>query len=97
MKILISMVLLLGLLYGVDKTQNRQNNSEPLIQLNIENVQRFDFVSFERAYSLELKYCIGKSICFFKPNKDVDLESIMKKISIYGKSNIYKPYRLKVY
>lgn len=97
MKIFMIMILSISLLYGIDKNQNRQNTSTALIQLNIETVQNFDFMSFESTYLLELKYCVGTSICFFKPKKDADLEKIVKNISIYGKANIYRPYRLKVY
>ena len=97
MKILFVMFFCISLLYGVEKDQNRQNTSEQLIQLNIKDVKSFDFLLFEEEYFLELRYCIGTSICFFKPNKELDLQESVKKITKYGKANIYKPYKLKVY
>ncbi len=97
MKIILMMILFVGFLFGVDKNQNRQESSEALIQLNIQKVETFDFIDFEREYSLELQYCVGTSICFFKPTKEIDIKNTVNKISIYGKANIYKPYHLKVY
>ncbi len=97
MKIILLMILVISFLFGVDKNQNRHNSSEAFIQLNIKKVETFDFIDFEREYSLELQYCVGTSICFFKPSKEIDIKNTVDKISIYGKANIYKPYRLKIY
>ena len=97
MKTLFLCFITFFMLYGVEKGSFEQMEKTPLLQLNIKNMQTFDFLAFEKEYALELQYCVGSSICYFKPQEGVDLENTIQEVKKYGKATLYRPYRLKLY
>ncbi|MBU1659440.1 hypothetical protein KKG72_10390 [bacterium] len=97
MKIFITIVLFFSLALGVEKDENRQDNAQAWIQINIKQIESFDFTLFEKEYNLQLQHCIGKSICIFKPTSPIDLQDTLLRVKIYGKAHLYKPYKFKVY
>lgn len=97
MKFLVMFFFTFFMLYGVEKDAFKQVERTPLLQLNIENMQTFDFLAFEKEYELKLAYCVGSSICFFKAQEGVDLQDMPQKVKKYGKATLYRPYRLKLY
>ncbi len=94
---IIIFLLFTSFLFGVQKGESTDHKTEALIQLNIDDMQSFDFLGFEREYALKLQYCVGSSVCFFKPSSDADLEAIVEDIQKYGKAKLYRPYRFKIY
>lgn len=97
MKVFVTLVLLFSLVLGVEKNANRMENAQAWIQINITDINSFDFASFENEYNLELQHCIGKSVCIFRPIQSIDMEDTLMRVKVYGKVHLYKPYRFKVY
>ena len=92
-------LFLSSLLFGIDKDDHTQQNTQALLQLNITNMQTFDFLGFEDEYNLTLEYCIGSSVCFFKSDSadESELETMFESMRQYGKVKLYKPYKMKIY
>ncbi len=97
MKIVLMAFITFFMLHGIEKGSFEQMQKTPLLKLNIKNMQTFDFLAFEKEFDLNLEYCVGSSICFFKAQEGVNMEDMLKKVKKYGKATLYRPYRLKLY
>jgi len=84
-------------LYGVQKDENYLKISEILIKIEIKDINSFNFDSLKKKYQLNLKFCIGESICIFKLTNNSLNEGLLEDIAPFGKVQIYRPYRLKIY
>ncbi len=84
-------------LNAVQKDDNYLKNSEILIKIDIKEINSFNFDSFKKEFHLNLKFCIGESICIFELTKNSLSEGLLEEIAHYGKVQIYRPYRLKTY
>jgi len=84
-------------LHAVQKDDNFLKNSENLIKIDIKEINSFNFDSFKKKYQLNLKFCIGESICVFKLTNNSLNKELLEDMTSFGKVQIYKPYHFKTY
>jgi len=84
-------------LHAVQKDDNFLKKSEILIKIDIKEINSFNFDSFKKEFHLNLKFCIGESICVFKLTNNSLSEGLLEDISHFGKVQTYKPYHFKTY
>jgi hypothetical protein len=84
-------------LHAVQKDDNFLNNSETLIKIDIKEINSFNFDSFKKEFHLNLKFCIGESICVFELTNNSLNQGVLEDIAHFGRVQIYKPYHFKTY
>jgi len=84
-------------LHAVQKDDNFLKKSEILIKIDIKEINSFNFDSFKKEFHLNLKFCIGESICVFELTNNSLNKGLLEEISHLGKVQIYKPYHFKTY
>ena len=97
MKFFLSILFFVLTLSGVQKGENHLKIPENLIKIELNDINSFNFDSFKKKYHLNLQFCIGESICVFKLTKNSLNKGLLRDISHFGKVQIYRPYRFKIY
>jgi len=97
MRFVLSILFFVLILNAVQKDENHLKISETLIKIELNDINSFNFDSFKKKYQLNLKFCIGESICIFELTNNSLNKGLLEDIAHFGKVQIYRPYRLKTY